>query len=212
MRNSRLGRKEFNQESRAISRYKVTESLRALKIISIVTSFFLIFATFAQIVSCYRYAYKYPLRHAIRWCDINTVRKLMAKGYDPNHKIGSKTLLTYTISNCLHTPATFIRHKDEEDLKEKIDKNVKKMTDILGVLISSGAKINELDDDGEAILHYAISDFIYLEARPKVIKWLLERGADPNLRNAKGETPLQLADRNDNEQIAKLLLERGAKE
>ncbi len=86
------------------------------------------------------------------------------------------------------------------------------MTGILEVLISGGAQINELDDDGEAILHYAISRFIYSEARPKVVQWLLEKGADPNLRNARGETPLRLANRNDNEKIAKLLRDRGAKE
>lgn len=212
MRISKVGRKEQNQESTTISQYKGTESLRALRTISVMTSGFLISLMLIQIVLCFVYAFIHPLSRAIEWGDIRGVEKLMAKGYDPNSKIGSKTALTYTISDCLHTPAGFIRHKDQADLKQKIDANVKKMTDILEVLISNGAQINELDDDGKAILHYAISRFIYWEARPDVVQWLLERGANPNLKNSRGETPLRLAVKNDNEQIAKLLREQGAKE
>ncbi len=208
-----MGHQEAHHESGIVCRDNRTESLRALRNISLMISGFFILFTFVQIVFSYVPAFTHPLRRAIEWGDVKSVKKLMAKGYDPNCRIGSKTPLTYTILNCLHTPTAFIRHKDEEDLRQKIDTSVRKMSDILGILISSGAQINELDDDGEAILHYAISDFIYLEARPKVIKWLLERGADPNLRNSRGERPLHLVSWSYHigvNEIAKLLLEYSA--
>ena len=116
---SEVGHTEQNQESITISQYKGSESLRLLRRIAFITSGILIFLTLVQIVLSYIYAYKYPLRHAILWVDIEAVEKLMAKGYDPNHKIGSRTPLTYTILNCLHTPAAYIRHEDEEDYKKR---------------------------------------------------------------------------------------------
>jgi hypothetical protein len=208
-----VGHKEAHHNSGIVCRDNKTESLRALRNISLIISGFFIFFTFVQIILSYVPAFTHPLRRAIEWGDIKAVEKLMAKDYDSNCRIWSKTPLTYTILNCLHTPWGFIRHKDEEDLRQKVDAKVEMMIDILEVLVSNGADINKLDDDGEAILHYAISDFIYIEARPKVVKWLLDRGADPNLKNSRGETPLHLVSWSYHirvNEVAKLLLEYGA--
>jgi hypothetical protein len=46
--------------------------------------------------------------------------------------------------------------------------------------------------------------------QPRVVKLLLEHGADPNAKSKQGFTALMMAARDGNPEIVKLLLERGA--
>ena len=45
---------------------------------------------------------------------------------------------------------------------------------------------------------------------PEAVQFLLDRGADPNLQNKKGQTPLHYAAYNNNPKIAKYLIDHGA--
>ena len=45
---------------------------------------------------------------------------------------------------------------------------------------------------------------------PEAVQFLLDRGADPNLQNKKGQTPLHYAAYNNNPKIAKFLIEHDA--
>lgn len=48
--------------------------------------------------------------------------------------------------------------------------------------------LNELDQQGQSLLHYA-AEF----RRVDVVRYLLEQGADPNIMNADGDTPISYA-------------------
>lgn len=62
--------------------------------------------------------------------------------------------------------------------------------EIIPMLLDAGANINEQDENGEtAVMAYAYG----AGESPSYIKFFLERGANPNLRNKEGNTALDIA-------------------
>lgn len=97
---------------------------------------------------------------------------------------------------------------------------------MMGFLISSGAEVKARDHDGQTPLHYVVSNES-IERRPSLpgvvimrgdgnlasARLLLDRGADVNVRDNEGRTPLDLARPAKLEQdVVGLLLRHGAKE
>ena len=80
---------------------------------------------------------------------------------------------------------------------------------VIRLLIEKGATINALDNNGETALFEAIRSTIKdSEKQRAAIEALLVKGADPNFKNGKGQTPLQVAQqmrRADAEKIVELL-------
>jgi ankyrin repeat protein len=74
-------------------------------------------------------------------------------------------------------------------------------------LISKDADVNGKNISGRTPLHF-LAFFI---DDPKLAEALLERGADINAKDNNGETPLAAATRAGNNQVAKVLRERGGK-
>lgn len=73
-------------------------------------------------------------------------------------------------------------------------------------ILSEGLDVNVKEEKtGWTALHYAVYYGYY-----KTAKYLLENGANVNLKNRKGETPLHLAVKKGNVRMVKLLLEYGA--
>jgi len=73
-------------------------------------------------------------------------------------------------------------------------------------LIASGTHIDTLDDFyGFSLLHYAAS-----HKRMDIVKYLLNHGADVNVRGKEGHTPLMCALNGDSCDIAIYLVESGA--
>lgn len=56
-----------------------------------------------------------------------------------------------------------------------------------------------------AVLHH-FAEF----DEPEMLRFLIEQGADPNVRNKAGRTPLMIAAENDNADAMRVLLESGA--
>ena len=71
---------------------------------------------------------------------------------------------------------------------------------------------NEVDfynlklEDGNSFLHIVTN-----EGFPEMVRYFLEKGANVNIANSKGDTPLHIAVRNKNEDIIKLLIDFNAK-
>ena len=67
---------------------------------------------------------------------------------------------------------------------------------VINLLIENGANVDATDDDGETPLFEAIRSTIKSgEKQRAALEALLVKGADPNVRNRKGLTPLQVAQR-----------------
>ena len=73
------------------------------------------------------------------------------------------------------------------------------------LLLDLGANINAVDNDGNNCLHYAVNS-----KNQNLLKKLLVRGADKNIRNKKGELPYDLAVKNNYKNIADILSARNA--
>lgn len=63
--------------------------------------------------------------------------------------------------------------------------------------------LNQQDEAGRTLLHYLSTD-------PEMVRLLLRNGADPNVRDEQGETPLHIAVRHNVKRSADLLLAAGA--
>ena len=67
---------------------------------------------------------------------------------------------------------------------------------VISLLIEKGATIDALDNSGETALFEAIRSTVKDgEKQRAAIEALLVKGTDPNLKNGKGQTPLQIAKR-----------------
>ncbi|KAH8821330.1 ankyrin repeat-containing domain protein [Xylogone sp. PMI_703] len=57
------------------------------------------------------------------------------------------------------------------------------------LLLAYGANIDDVDMHGDTILHYAANNLGHFE----MVQFLLNQGANANIRNSRGDTPLQVA-------------------
>jgi len=134
-----------------------------------------------------------PIAQAARYGDFDLVEILLKKGKNPNDKDGLGI-----------TPLHYITHMQPNNLH------------IARLLIEKGANLNAVTNDShETPLHWAVAKAYYYN-NTDLIKLLLESGADPNLEDQKGNTPLDIAinnfgyNRNQYKNVIKLLLEYGA--
>ncbi|MHC4664134.1 MAG: ankyrin repeat domain-containing protein [Planctomycetota bacterium] len=79
---------------------------------------------------------------------------------------------------------------------------------LVHVIISGGANVNSRADCGETPLHRAV----LVDFDGRIVRFLLSRGANPELKNSIGQTPLDLVDgRMDYEVVADILRTHSAK-
>lgn len=82
----------------------------------------------------------------------------------------------------------FLQENDLEGFKENLDMD----------------SIEEIDEERNTILHHCVEKGAY-----DFVDALVYNGADPNVKNRYGETPVHIAARNDMDEIMELLLEFG---
>ena len=74
------------------------------------------------------------------------------------------------------------------------------------LLIKSGVGVNEVDDNGKSALMYACEKHIISSSDIEVVKFLIDNGADVNIKNNVGQTPLSVS----SGKVEKLLRKSGA--
>ena len=77
------------------------------------------------------------------------------------------------------------------------------------LLINAGARVNEIDNDGNTALFYAcrLRDYTIFDKKClKLVKFLIDNGADVNIKNNVGQTPLSVS----SGKVEKLLRKSGA--
>jgi len=57
-------------------------------------------------------------------------------------------------------------------------------------LLEHGSSVNETDSEGDTPLHLAVNEYYWKPAPADVARLLLEKGADPDIRNRSGYSPL----------------------
>ena len=91
--------------------------------------------------------------------------------------------------------------------QEEIRKIEPYYTKIAEILVQHGADINK-KSNGIAPLHFAAD--VPNNEKPILLKYFLEKGADVNIRDFQGNTPLFVANFADNKEVIDLLLKFGA--
>jgi hypothetical protein len=82
--------------------------------------------------------------------------------------------------------------------------------EIVKMLLAKGADINVRDNSGNTVLYYAVVNG-HTTGDLTVVKALLKAGANPNIGDVAGKTPLMWTAEGDVADLAKLLLDAGAR-
>lgn len=121
------------------------------------------------------------LGHAISSKHLKSVELLLSKGADPDLRTGLGNPLSLTIYS--------------------------EQWDMMRLLLKAGVDVNAIGSIRSTALHVMVE----FARDAKLVKLLLEQGAEVNARDAEGLTPLDWAERNGDKAIVRLLKAAGAK-
>ncbi|CAB0034211.1 unnamed protein product [Trichogramma brassicae] len=140
----------------------------------------------------------------------DVVKKFLGLGQDPNlcvTKTGDSPLFLACMFDLQDVAETLLRHGADPNLANKKgwtplhyicrclpDHDFLQMFLQINDELNQPLKINAVNNTGDTVLHYAI---VYWYYEPKIAELLLRRGADLNLANVKGLTPLEKLCNND---------------
>ena len=134
------------------------------------------------------------LSEAIKNLDANAVREAVRASADPNYRYGGHGL------SVLQSADTSILIGSEESVSPEREE---RLIAIYDALFESGARLQPYDIE---ILHGPA-----IAGAPRVAKYLLERGANPNGEDGYGNTPVILATEYGHPEVAAVLVAGGAK-
>jgi len=135
-----------------------------------------------------------PFLRAAKSGDIEMMRALVAGGADPKIAMGNGTnalLFAAGLGWRNGSPAapSYDQGSDEEAVEA------------IGFLLALGFDIKGTNDTGDTALHAAISG----RGSEAIIKFLVEKGADPEAKNKRGQTPMAIATTKGDDAITSLL-------
>ena len=142
-----------------------------------------------------------PLGLALAQGNLTVIRALLKAGADAKHTYCDNTspfaLIAITPSGkrdqLLITQALLDAHADAENqfgYPSPLESALwTKKYDVADILLRNGVEIDGLDKAGGTPL----TDALKLPLRDEQVRYLLDHGANPNVRNNKGETPLYLS-------------------
>lgn len=148
---------------------------------------------------------------AVKFDDVDTVRKLLAEGLDPNLvDSGGMPMLILAAREKSGKVATLLADQPRIDLEklDRADENAMMLASLNGEtglvkhLIDKGAQVNK---SGWTPLHYAATT-----GQDEIVKLLLDHSAYIDAASPNGTTPLMMAARGGNITTVKLLLDEGA--
>ena len=162
--------------------------------------------------------YKHTLVHMAHWhsndVNINLVRALLNTGLvDINKMSNAGTALHVAVASCSNVGICRLLLDHGADL-EAVDRkgntpllatqihNSWTRYDIITMLLDSGANINAVNTmTGNTLLHSVVRWRDYID----VVRLLLDRGADPRIKNKKDATVLHVAESNYTHMIARAM-------
>ena len=129
--------------------------------------------------------------------DLSLLQAMLAHGANVNAKTaGNLTALHFAlIRQRVYTVQLLLRHGADVNAQDDYGHTplmwaVKQgMADVVPLLLEQGANLNAQDTQAWTALHYAVVS----SSSQHILPELLAHGADPDLRNDFGETPLELA-------------------
>ncbi len=135
---------------------------------------------------------------AVEKNDIPTVRQLLEAGYDANERDRgmSTPLMRAAFHGYSDLLTLLLGFGADANLVDKLGKTAlhyaaqEQHETATKILLDGGAPLNAQDNYGNAPLHNAV---YYSLGRGATIRLLRERGANENLQNGSGVTPLDLA-------------------
>jgi ankyrin repeat protein len=155
---------------------------------------FLLVMTLLQILA----HYSHPLRNAIANGDVDALRRTVAKGGDVNAKDEyGRSMLNSAIKYGTGNFDLMLNHPEVR---------LQTINSMLQVLLDAGANANVVDDNNNLPLCFAVK-----YADVNAVRLLIEKGADVNLREGRGHTPLDCAEDAQLQEMISLLKENGAR-
>jgi uncharacterized protein len=142
---------------------------------------------------------------AIEFADVATVKRLLSSGADARERDDyGRTALELTLDGG-HRQGGLVSTMNEETHQivallldhgaplagALVRAGATDDEGLLSLLLSRGADINETNKEGDTALHGA---FRVTPPRREIVRFLIERGANPHAKNRAGKTPLDLAD------------------
>ncbi len=141
-----------------------------------------------------------PFLRAAKSGDIAMMRLLLDAGVDPTATMpNGSTALMYAAGLGWRYGSPLAPSYDQGSDAEALE--------ALQLLLELGLEINAQNDDGNTALHGALSG---RNAEP-IIRFLLEAGADPRIKNGRGQTVIAMAEARASEDIIALLQDAAAR-
>jgi ankyrin repeat protein len=129
-----------------------------------------------------------PLMRAAKSGDIEMVRLLVEHGADPFAKMPNGTTVLHFVAGIGWRNGSPVAPSYDQGSEEEAVETIDYMLEL-------GLELEAVNDSGDTPLHSAISG----RGSQVIVAHLLERGADLNIENGRGQTPQAIAERSSDE-------------